>query len=251
MRVAVNSSPLIFLAKLGLLDVLGKLFDEVYVTDAVYWETVVEGAGREEAILIEKADFLRRASVENQHLVKFLLELIDYGEAETIALAIERKLDLVVLDDKDARKVARGFGLRVTGTLGILLLAKRRGLISEVAPYIETLKKHGFRISDEVVKEDRLRLDLYKRFSNASSLKEIYELEKEMLDRFSKLDTPTKNFIEKMKIKVLAKEQNIKSISNYAENITIIYDKDKKEFFKAEAKDDEIILESILKKLKK
>ncbi|WP_206205927.1 DUF3368 domain-containing protein [Thermococcus sp. JdF3] len=153
MRVAVNSSPLIFLAKLGLLDVLGKLFDEVYVTDAVYWETVVEGAGREEAILIEKADFLRRASVENQHLVKFLLELIDYGEAETIALAIERKLDLVVLDDKDARKVARGFGLRVTGTLGILLLAKRRGLISEVAPYIETLKKHGFRISDEVVKK--------------------------------------------------------------------------------------------------
>jgi transcription-repair coupling factor (superfamily II helicase) len=106
-------------------------------------------------------------------------------------------------------------------------------------------------ISDEVVKEDRLRLDLYKRFSNASSLKEIYELEKEMLDRFSKLDTPTKNFIEKMKIKVLAKEQNIKSISNYSENITIIYDENKKEFFKAEAKDDEIILESILKKLKK
>ena len=102
-------------------------------------------------------------------------------------------------------------------------------------------------ISDEVVKEDRLRLDLYKRFSNASSLKEIYELEKEMIDRFSKLDTPTKNFIEKMKIKVLAKEQNIKSISNYSENITIIYDEDKKEFFKAEAKDDEIILESILK----
>jgi transcription-repair coupling factor (superfamily II helicase) len=54
-----------------------------------------------------------------------------------------------------------------------------------------------------------------------------------------------------MKIKVLAKEKNIKSISNYAENITIIYDEDKKEFFKAEAKDDEIILESILKKLKK
>ena len=106
-------------------------------------------------------------------------------------------------------------------------------------------------ISDEVVKEDRLRLDLYKRFSNAKSLKEIYELEKEMLDRFAKLNTPTKNFIEKMKIKVLAKEKHIKSISNYAENITIIYENDKKEFFKAQAKDDEIILESILKKLKK
>ena len=105
-------------------------------------------------------------------------------------------------------------------------------------------------ISDEVVKVDRLRLDLYKRLSLCKTLEEVYEIEKEMVDRFSKLDFPTQNFIEKIKIKVLAKEKNIKSISNYGENITILYNDDKKEFIKAEAKDDEIILETIINKLR-
>jgi predicted nucleic acid-binding protein len=151
MKVAVNSSPLIFLAKLGLLDLLDKLFDEAYITEAVYEETVVEGSDHEESSLIAGAEFLKKARVSNQRLVKFLLEMIDHGEAETIALALENNLDLVVLDDKDARKVARSFGLRVTGTLGILLTAKRKGLIENIKPHIETLRKNGFRIFDDIV----------------------------------------------------------------------------------------------------
>jgi len=151
MRVIVNSSPLIFLAKLGLLDVLGELFEEVYITDGVYHETVVEGHGHDEALLIAEASFLRRVSIRNHELFRFLLEMIDYGEAETIVAALENKFDLVILDDKDARKVARGFGLKVTGTLGILLLARRKGLIPAVGPYIEELRKHGFRISEDVL----------------------------------------------------------------------------------------------------
>ena len=105
-------------------------------------------------------------------------------------------------------------------------------------------------ISDKVVKEDRLRLDLYKRFSKAKSLKEVYEIEKEMVDRFGKLDTPTQNFLEKIKIKVLATLNKIKSISNYGQNISIIYQNGEKELIKAPAKDDEIILETIINKLK-
>ncbi len=104
-------------------------------------------------------------------------------------------------------------------------------------------------ISDEVVKEDRLRLDLYKRLSLCKTLQDVYEIEKEMVDRFSKLDKPTQNLIEKIKIKVLSQQKNIKSISNYGENITIIYNDETKDFIKAEAKDDEIILETILNKL--
>ncbi len=153
MRVAVNSSPLIFLAKLGLLNILNELFEEVYITDAVYYETVVEGVAHEEALDIARASFLKRVSVDNQKLVKFLLELVDYGEAETIAFAIENDVDLVVLDDKEARKVARSFGLKVIGTLGLLLLAKRKGMINEVGLYVEELRKHGFRISDDIMRE--------------------------------------------------------------------------------------------------
>ncbi len=59
---------------------------------------------------------------------------------------------MVLLDDKDARKIARSFGLRVTGTLGLLLLARRKGLISQIAPYVEELRRNGFRISEGVVK---------------------------------------------------------------------------------------------------
>ena len=105
-------------------------------------------------------------------------------------------------------------------------------------------------ISDEVVKEDRLRLDLYKRVSKAKTLDEVYEIEKEIVDRFGKLDKYTQNFIDKIKIKVLAKNKNIKSISNFGANITILYDNGEKEIIKAPAKDDEIILETLFNKLK-
>ena len=106
-------------------------------------------------------------------------------------------------------------------------------------------------ISDKVVKEDRLRLDLYKRLSLAKSLDEVFEIEKEMVDRFGKLDEPTQNFLEKIKIKVLAAIKGIKSISNYSQNISIIYQNGDKKLLKAKAKDDKVILETILKELRK
>jgi transcription-repair coupling factor (superfamily II helicase) len=104
-------------------------------------------------------------------------------------------------------------------------------------------------ISSEVVEDERVRIEIYRRLSMVKELEEVYEIQKELLDRFGKIDTLTKNFLEKIKIKVLAAKKGIKSISNYGENITIIYENDKK-FIKAKAKDDEIILETILGELK-
>jgi len=105
-------------------------------------------------------------------------------------------------------------------------------------------------LSDKIITEDRLRLDLYKRLSRAKTLKEVFEIEKEIVDRFGKIDTPTQNFIEKIKIKVLAQQKGIKAISNYGQNISIQYENGEKEVIKAPAKDDEIILETIINKLK-
>jgi transcription-repair coupling factor (superfamily II helicase) len=73
-------------------------------------------------------------------------------------------------------------------------------------------------LNSEIIKEDRLRLELYRRLSQAKSVDKVYEIEKEIVDRFGKIDKPTQNFIEKIKIKILASEKNIKSISNYNEN---------------------------------
>ena len=104
-------------------------------------------------------------------------------------------------------------------------------------------------ISPEIIQDDRIRIEIYRRLAKAKSLDEVYEIQKEVIDRFGKLDKVTKNIFEKIKIKIIASKKGIISISNYGENITIIYESNKK-FLKAPAKDDEIILDTILGSIK-
>ena len=101
-------------------------------------------------------------------------------------------------------------------------------------------------ISDEVVKEDRLRLDIYRRLSQCEEPVELYEIEEELIDRFGELDTPTKQFIELMVIKLLSLQKDIKSIMNYGQNITITYLNDSKESIKSDSRDDDDIIKSTL-----
>jgi transcription-repair coupling factor (superfamily II helicase) len=101
-------------------------------------------------------------------------------------------------------------------------------------------------ISDEVVKEDRLRLDIYRRLSQCEAAVEVYEIEEELNDRFGELDTPTKQFFELMVIKLLSLERKIKSITNYGQNITINYMNESRETIKSESKDDDDIIKATL-----
>ncbi len=101
-------------------------------------------------------------------------------------------------------------------------------------------------ISDEVVSEDRLRLDIYRRLSQCEEVVEIYEIEEELIDRFGELDNPTKQFIELMVIKLLSLQKRIKSISNYGQNITFTYMNDSKESIKSDSKDDDDIIKATL-----
>ncbi|MCK9473143.1 DEAD/DEAH box helicase [Sulfurimonas sp.] len=101
-------------------------------------------------------------------------------------------------------------------------------------------------ISDEVVKEDRLRLDIYRRLSACEDSVEIYEIQEEVIDRFGELDTPTKQFFELMVIKLLSLHKKIKSVSNYGQNITFAYMDEKKESIKSNSKDDDDIIKAVL-----
>lgn len=101
-------------------------------------------------------------------------------------------------------------------------------------------------ISDEVVKEDRLRLDVYRRLSQCENAVEVYEIEEELNDRFGELDLPTKQFIELMVIKLLSLEKKIKSIMNYGQNITITYSNNSREMIKSKSKDDDDIIKETL-----
>ena len=85
-----------------------------------------------------------------KRLLQFLL---DEGESEVIVLALEVKASLVLLDDREARLQAKRLGLRVTGTLGVLLRAKKLGLIKSLRDELNKLKETGFRISKSLEEE--------------------------------------------------------------------------------------------------
>ena len=84
--------------------------------------------------------------------------MVDRGEAEALSLAKSRPGSLLVVDDLRARRIAVQLALRHTGTLGILGMAKRSGLIAEVAPEVERLRRAGFRLTTALVTEFLRRL---------------------------------------------------------------------------------------------
>ena len=75
------------------------------------------------------------------------------GERETVALAVELQAERILLDDRPARRVAQELGLRVTGTAGVLLVAKRHALIPRIRPYLDELINRSFFIRPELYDE--------------------------------------------------------------------------------------------------
>jgi predicted nucleic acid-binding protein len=91
--------------------------------------------------------------LENTEFYSILCQQIDPGEASVIALASQEKECLMILDDLKGRKVASALNLNFTGTLGLLVKAKRSGLVSEIKPFINKLIESGIRISSQVLAE--------------------------------------------------------------------------------------------------
>jgi len=121
------------------------------VPKAVWREVVEEGKGQPGAQEVANAGWIEVAEVKNRAVVEVLLAHLDRSEAEVIALAQERQADLVLLDEKEAREFAERLGLRVLGTLGLLVWAKREGLIAVVREQLDALRREaGFRISSEL-----------------------------------------------------------------------------------------------------
>jgi len=146
-----DTGPLIFLAKLGRLDLLQHGVGRVYVPQAVLNE--VRAKPDEAAKAIEEAShsWLSARKVGDQRAVEILLAALDLGEAEVIVLAKELDADRVVMDDLDARRFARRAGFSLVGTLGLLLAARLRGEIPSVKEEIERLSVLGFRATPALV----------------------------------------------------------------------------------------------------
>ncbi|MBC8876428.1 MAG: DUF3368 domain-containing protein [Planctomycetes bacterium] len=134
-NVVSNSSPLIALDQIGRLAVLSQLFDEVTVPPAVVRETNP---------LLILPPWVIEQPLTQPIGAQVLAASLGAGEREAICLAIESSADWIILDDRPARRLAASLDLPMVGTLGILLAAKRRGLLAEIRPCLDELIRHDF-----------------------------------------------------------------------------------------------------------
>jgi transcription-repair coupling factor (superfamily II helicase) len=98
---------------------------------------------------------------------------------------------------------------------------------------------------------DRVRLELYRRLSACEEPHDVVEIEAEIEDRFGRPDLPTRQFLDLVTIKVLARKKGIERISNYNENITLQYNDEKKAYLKARSRDDDDLLATVLEALRR
>jgi hypothetical protein len=153
MIVISNTTPLISLSKIGHLEILKKVFGVIYIPPAVYNEVVIRGGKRKGSLEVKKASWIKVQKVKDVLAKQVLAVLLGKGEAETIILGKESSANWVIIDEAMARGVAKETGLRVIGTLGVLVKAKQKGIIKKITPYLEGLVKANFRISPELIKE--------------------------------------------------------------------------------------------------
>jgi len=154
MIVVSDTTPLIGLASIGRLELLRELFEEVYIPQAVFDETVTHGREESKAKQeVSHANWIHVVKIKDRLAVNLLLDEMDLGEVETIVLASEMNADWVLMDEKKGRRKLAQLDIPKIGTLGILLKAKQLRLISLVKPEIEELQKSGFSISSSVVEQ--------------------------------------------------------------------------------------------------
>lgn len=150
--VVADASTLIGLASAEAFELLDELFGQIVVSEAVRDE-VLAGGDRPGARELSGAIRSGTIKVLPVKPIAALAASLDVGEASTLTLGIEHAgLSLVLMDEMIGRSYARAHGLNVTGLVGVLLAAKREGLVSGVRPFLERLKKCNFRLSDELVR---------------------------------------------------------------------------------------------------
>ncbi len=154
--VISNTSPIQYLYQLGVLSLLPELFSSICVPEAVATELQT---GRERNVSLpdpEDLPWLEVRRVQQPAFLPLVTHLGD-GEKEVLALGLELPGSLLLLDDRDARRHADVLALKVTGTLGILLLAKERGKLDAVRPMLDRLDDLRFRL-DATTRQTVLRL---------------------------------------------------------------------------------------------
>lgn len=148
-KVIVNSTPLIALAKSGCLELLREMYGRVIIPKAVYME-VSEKDDIVSRTLEAALDWIEVRTVDPSMDRRMYRAKLHEGEVEVMLLAQEIGADLVIIDDNAARKTAEYLDLPLTGTLGVLIKARQRGLLDAVMPVVEAMERNGIYFSDKL-----------------------------------------------------------------------------------------------------
>jgi predicted nucleic acid-binding protein len=151
--VVCDSTILIGLANIGRLEILREVFSKISIPDEVFHEVAQKGSDRLGSKDIKDARWIEVIRIKDKTQVDLLMISLDKGEAEVLALAKELGADLILVDEEKARKSAVIAGYNVMGLLGLFILAKKLGLLDQVRPLIDELRRKKFRVSDRVVSE--------------------------------------------------------------------------------------------------
>ncbi|MDB9309143.1 DUF3368 domain-containing protein [Aphanizomenon sp. CS-733/32] len=151
MIIVSNTSPISSLAKIDQLSLLEDIYVRIIIPEAVYNELTDIRAGEKVNNALKNANWIEIRSVINKQSVRKLELNLDQGEAEAIILAVELNANQLLIDERLGRREAVKLGLSLTGILGMLLIAKKRGFINNVKLVMDDLiSQTTFRVGDKL-----------------------------------------------------------------------------------------------------
>ncbi|UTF53626.1 DUF3368 domain-containing protein [Natronosalvus rutilus] len=148
--VVADTSPILNLELIDRTACLRRQFEAITIPSAVRDELLVGQRKREQLETVLESSFVTVESARRTDLVREFRAELDRGESEALALAIDREADLVLIDERDGRQVARRHDLRVTGVVGLLIRAARSDRLS-IETALASLREVGFWIDDDLV----------------------------------------------------------------------------------------------------
>lgn len=150
-RVVSDTGPIIALAMIDRLKILRSIFEEILVPEEVHSEILEGGKSGMGIRTYQEASWIQRRS-SSSPVDALLRSALGEGEAAVIRQSRQMEAEYVLIDERKARKIARGvYGLNVTGSAGILVEAKDRGLVENVGEELERMKDRGYWIHDSIV----------------------------------------------------------------------------------------------------
>jgi len=147
-KVVINSSPLICLFKSNLQNLIPELFSEIIVPGAVIDEVTGEPS---RAISLEFEWIKKQSAISLEPLVASWD--LGRGESEVLSFAYQNPTFWAIIDDREAARCAKSLSINHTGTIGVIVLAHRRGLISSLKENLKKLQNAGLWVSDKLIED--------------------------------------------------------------------------------------------------